>query len=407
MRILIYEQFFAYDVGGMQVFVRELADYLIAHGHEVSVVCEDRAENPAPSPDQCLASRKEIPLASGVHIPVYRITSNVPHWLDTYMWQVEIWLRIQAQLRPDITHLVLCFPNFSVLPIVATRARTKTAVTIQCGYVPDAEIYDSELTGLIGMFLGRGTLQIDSLYHSVLGNCDAITAVASELCGILTQVIDREITHIPNFVDCEKFCPSGQVFDRASMGLGDTDKVILYAGRMEERKGIHVLVDAFAEVNNRLADTKLVLVGQVEGQMDSARFGRLTSHESIRVVGPQPHEVMPSIYRLCDLFVLPSLGFPEAFNLSLLEAMACGRPVVASDILGLREQVEDEVDGLLVAPNDAVDLREHMMRVLGDQRLATVLGRQARAKAEHYDRDKVLKEYIELYRLLVETPATL
>jgi len=110
---------------------------------------------------------------------------------------------------------------------------------------------------------------------------------------------------------------------------------------------------------------------------------------------------LPRYYRTCHVFCAPSTGF-ESFGIILLEAMATGRPIVASNIAGYRSVLKDGEDGLLVQPKDERRLADALIRLLRDPALRGRMGRQGQAKAADYSWDKVAKQVLDYYRELLE-----
>jgi phosphatidylinositol alpha-mannosyltransferase len=110
-----------------------------------------------------------------------------------------------------------------------------------------------------------------------------------------------------------------------------------------------------------------------------------------------PHDALPRYHAAADVFVASAVG-QESFGMALVEAMAAGVPVVASDIPGFREVVRDGIEGLLVPPGDPSALAAALRRVLADTELATALGRAGRERAERYRWDRVCTEVEIAYR---------
>src|SRR5262249_50086168 len=125
---------------------------------------------------------------------------------------------------------------------------------------------------------------------------------------------------------------------------------LLWVGRLDPQKGFPVAVEAFGALAEDLADLWFVVVG--EGQ-ELAALSRLSrpARQRVKLVGRVPHERLPGYYKGADVFASPALG-QESFGLVLVEAMASGVPVVASDIAGYREVVRNGLDGMLVPPGD-------------------------------------------------------
>jgi phosphatidylinositol alpha-mannosyltransferase len=129
-----------------------------------------------------------------------------------------------------------------------------------------------------------------------------------------------------------------------------------------------------------------------------ARENRL---HDVRFIGYVPEDDLPRYYRTCHVFCAPSTGF-ESFGIILLEAMAAGKPIVASNIDGYRGVLSDGEEGLLVRPEDERRLAEALIRLLRDPSLQERMGRQGQAKAADYSWQKVAQQVLNCYRELSE-----
>ncbi len=189
---------------------------------------------------------------------------------------------------------------------------------------------------------------------------------------------EEKVVAIPNAVDTEKFKPARSK-SRARKGIGlDADgPLALYTGRFVEEKGLPHLLEAFKSVEG----AHLLLLG---GGFDEhlvkdwlARNGSMAGR--ISVIPYLPYEKMPAAYNACDVFVLPTLA--EGMSRSVMEAMSCGRPVVATDVGGNPELVENGKTGLLVEPKDSGSLSKALERLLQNSGLRTGMGKAARSFA--------------------------
>ena len=197
---------------------------------------------------------------------------------------------------------------------------------------------------------------IRPLLRYVLRQSAAIIAVCQALKdGMIDLGVPAEKIHvIGNGVDASVFHPVKMAAARQQLGLPLEKKIILSVGQLIERKGIHHLVDALAKLASWRDDVQLTLVGS---HHDAAYVKRIKEQvaclglgEAVCFAGPQPHSALPMWYSACDLFCLASNreGWPNV----LLEAMACGKPVVASAVWGIPEVVCSPDYGILV---DRVD----------------------------------------------------
>jgi phosphatidylinositol alpha-mannosyltransferase len=195
---------------------------------------------------------------------------------------------------------------------------------------------------------------------------------------------------VPNGVDVVRFAePAG-----APEGL-PPGRRILWVGRLDPQKGFGVMVDAFAQLARDLEEVSLLVAG--EGR-DRVALRSLPRQARNRVVplGAVAHDELPRYHAAATVFCSPAVG-QESFGVTLVEAMAAGVPVVATDIPGYREVVRDGVDGLLVRPNDPEALAGAIRRVLSEPELAPRLSAAGRARAPDFAWDAVVPRLEAVY----------
>jgi glycogen synthase len=202
-----------------------------------------------------------------------------------------------------------------------------------------------------------------------------------------------KIEIIPTAIDTNKFAPEKQNFLRDRWNI--TSPVILFVGRFTEIKGITDLLKSFPTVLKAVPDAKLVLVGG--GPLEKA----VQSYQerfpgNIFWLPFVPNEIMPGIYAGCDVLVLPS--FYEPFGNVTVEAMACGKPVIGSCIGGMLDTIIHEETGLYVQPGNSEQIANSIIRILKNDNLRVVFGKNARKKAlEEFSYDVVIKRIEKLY----------
>ncbi|MEO0131896.1 MAG: glycosyltransferase family 4 protein [candidate division WOR-3 bacterium] len=201
---------------------------------------------------------------------------------------------------------------------------------------------------------------------------------------------------IPNGVDTNTFNPNVQPLPIYQ----DNRPKILFLGRIEPRKGLKYLLLAFRNVVKKFPNALLIIVGK--GLLGYSYQQYITSEikNNIHFVGLIPNHIKPQYYASCDVFCAPSVG-RESFGIILLEAMATGKPVVASNISGYRTIIEDGVDGYLAQPKDPEDIATKIIKILEDAALRKELGTRARAKALRYSWEKVSAQVEEYYYELI------
>lgn len=183
---------------------------------------------------------------------------------------------------------------------------------------------------------------------------------------------------------------------RAKLGLPSDDRIVLFLGGFAPHKGPDVLLKAMPKIVNEAPDAKLVFVGN--GRMRAELEGlskKLDVEEHIKFAGFVDNISKALYYKSSDVFVLPS--FSECSPLVNLEAMACGIPIVASNIGGVPDSVSDGENGLLVPPGDPEALADAIIYLLENEDVGKRMGKNGRTKVEYYSWEKVAEETEKVY----------
>jgi len=209
-----------------------------------------------------------------------------------------------------------------------------------------------------------------------------------------------KVVYIHNAVNVRRFTPDGEVSQRL-MSLKDGRKCVLYVGRVNEKKGVRDLIRAFEIVLSKQRDCILAVAGSgdkeyVEGLVKEVGKAGLDHH--VYFLGPVPNREMPALMRAADIIAYATRegeGIPRA----LLEGMACGKPVVATEVAGIPEAVIDGVTGFLVKPRDIAALADRLSTLLMDDSLRREMGLRARKHVEtEFNYDTVIPKIASLLR---------
>ena len=200
---------------------------------------------------------------------------------------------------------------------------------------------------------------------------------------------DYEI--IPNGIDVDHFADNADPWPKYCDGKTN----ILFVGRLEKRKGLRYLLEAYSKLKWDYPDTRLLVVGP--GLPDEGSFEVIgaRSLQDVELIGGVSYEELPRYYASADIFCSPATG-AESFGIVLLEAMAAGKPVVASDIEGYRGIVEHGEQGLLVPRKDGDELAKALVRLIEDRDLARRMGSRGREMVEQYRWEAVASQ-VEAY----------
>jgi phosphatidylinositol alpha-mannosyltransferase len=206
---------------------------------------------------------------------------------------------------------------------------------------------------------------------------------------------------IPNGVDLEHFSPDVAPIKEFKDGKLN----ILFVGRLEKRKGLGYLLDAFARLKQELPNSRLIAVGP--GTRLRRQYEKQVARKGLKDVvftGYASYEELPCYYQTADIFCAPATG-ADSFGTVLLEAMAMGKPVIASNIEGYAGVVSDGIDGQLVHPKDSHGLAQALLSLAKDEPRRREMGAQGRAKALNYGWDSIADTILNYYhRVLSEPP---
>ena len=351
----------AYDLdapGGVQVHVTDLAEQLRARGHEVEILGPGKGG---------LGRRIRVPYR-GTVAPIAPSPTGVR-------------LARQAfdRFAPDVVHVHEPFtPSASMW---ATLAATAPVVATFHAWLDRSRIYEVA----------------EPLLRHVRRRLAASIAVSAAAAAFVRRAIpDLDPVIVPNGVSVMRFAG-------ATPRAWPPGPRIAWAHRLDRQKGFPVLVEAFRTLADDRSDLLLTVVGDgadrraVEDLPASAR-------SRVAMLGRLDHAEVPSFLAGADVAVAAATG-QESFGYSVVEAMAAGVPVVASDIEGYRQVATDGLDAVLVPPGDAAALAVALGRVLDDDGLALRLAAAGRATAAAFDWEVVVERIEDVYRSVLAGPS--
>lgn len=353
--------------GGVTEHILHLAREFQRRGHGVKIIA------PSSRPDRAL----------WMDVDVYRVGYPVPIPVSGSVARISpFWhhgRRVQKILRQehfDVIHLheplmpALC-------PMVLLHSRAVNVGTFHA--------YRERFSGYrYGRFLLR----------RFFDRIDGLVAVSRAARDYVHQYFPGQYTVIPNGIDLARFAaPDLEPLPQYQDGYYN----ILFVGRIEKRKGLEYLLRAFPLVQEVCPNSRLIVVG--EGRLRATLQHTVVERGLSNVVftGFVPAEDLPRYHRAAQVFCVPATGF-ESFGIALLEAMAAGLPVVASDIVGFRQVISHGEDGLLVSPRDPVALAHALILLLCNQDLCRSMSLRGREKAALYDWSVIADRVLAFYR---------
>ena len=361
MRIAVVCPYAWEAAGGVQVHVRNLAQRLSLRDHEVLVL----------APTATGAAERSV-RSVGRAVRISYAGTVAPIAPFSY-WRVRDELR---RFRPDVVHAhEPLTPSASMFATLASPVPVVATV--------HAFLDRSRVIELAAPLLRR-------VWRKVAVGVAVSEAAASFLRRALPEA---ELDIVPNGVDVGTFTDA----DPIELPEG---RRIAWVNRLDPQKGFPIAAAAFAKVTAELGDARLIVAG--DGR-ERETLGLLTDavRERVHLLGTIPNDRVPSLHAACEVFVASAWG-QESFGIALVEAMAAGLPVVASDIPGYREVVDHGVEGLLVPPRDPEALAAGLVRVLTDPDGARRLGEAGRERARSYDWSIVVDRLEALYTRAIE-----
>lgn len=200
----------------------------------------------------------------------------------------------------------------------------------------------------------------------------------------------------PNGVDTEKFKPMDGLVVRQQFGLGN-EPCVLFVGSLIPRKGLPFLVEAAKKIVKENAETKFLIVGdgplrnQLAASLEAANLSG-----NFKFLGNLKEDALPAVYNCADVFVLPSIQ--EGQGIVLLEAQASGKPVVAFDVGGVNEAVQNKETGLLVNRGSSGELADALLKLLSDNTLREKMGTNGRRfVTENFTWDTCAQKMLKVY----------
>jgi Glycosyltransferase len=349
--------------GGVNEHVRHSYEAMRRMGHDVWIITSKYGH-------ERTDEGRVIRLGTGFAFPANGSVGRV-----TLGWRFKEQAReLLAEHRFDILHFHEPFVPF-LSPTVLEASRTVNVATFHAfgGFSPS-------------YWVGRrfaGTLA--AKLHGRI-------AVSGAARHFISRYFPGDYRIIPNGVDLGRFT-SAEPYEE----LRDGTLNILFVGRLEARKGLIHLLKAYHRLRKRHVDARLLVVGAGAKLREYRRFVGLRGIRDVEFLGRVTDEQKARYFASADIFCAPATG-QESFGVVLLEAMAAGVPIVASDIHGYKQVVQRGVQGLLAEPRNPRALAAALYTLATDADLRHRLGDAGRQRAPEYSWDRVTEQIVDFYR---------
>ncbi|CAN5847976.1 glycosyltransferase family 4 protein [soil metagenome] len=365
MKIALVSPYSIQQPGGVAEHVAHLRDEFKRLGHEVVVMAPRGAKGGMEVSDGAYAIGRTITIpGNGSKM---RLTFDVTLYADVK--------QIMKQERFDVVHLHE--PLMPVLPYMVLLNSKAVNVATFHAYSGSQPWYSA----------------LKPYMSFVLTRIDGRIAVSPPAREFVMKYFEGHYDVIPNGVDVDRYGDHVAPFEWASDGTPR----ILFVGRFEEsRKGFRYLLRALPLVRQQFPTAKLVVLGSGRPEKFEAQMAR-DGVGNVEFMGFVSQEDKARYYASVEVCCVPSTG-NESFGYVIVEPMAAGRPVVATDIPGYASVVTPNHDGILVEPSDPQALALALVRVLADRELRTRLGANGRVTAQKYDWPQVADRVLEAYK---------
>ncbi len=363
---------FAYP-GGVTNHISSLEHYLTKMGHKVKVI--------APA-------SKAVSIFGDRFIPVGK-PRPVPS--SGSIARVTISLRLAPRIKAildeekfDIIHL-----HEPLCPMLCTTVLRLSQT---------ANVGTFHAYGAIGYSLVKplNTILLKRWFRKLHGKI----AVSKPAMELVNKHFPGDYTIIPNGVDLDCFSSGVSPIDE----FGDGKINILFVGRLEKRKGLDYLLEAHKHIKQEIPNSRLIVVGP--GTRLRNKYEKRVARNGLKdvvFVGCVSHDELPRYYNTADIVCAPATG-KESFGIVLLEAMALGKPVVASNIDGYASIMTHGAEGLLVPPKDEKALAQALLSLMESKSLRQQMGVRGRLTVADYDWKRVVQKVLDYYVKVLNEP---
>jgi phosphatidylinositol alpha-mannosyltransferase len=358
LRIAQVTEYYYPHLGGICEHVHFLAREARLRGHHVDIITSN------------LAGAEETP-------DVIRVGRSVPVYGNGSLARITVGRGLRRQVRT-----VLRQGEYDIVHVHSPLAPLLPLLAVDEADAPVVGTFHTYFEGSVAYRFGR------RYFQQRMSRLAAAVAVSPTVVEAHGRYFDTDWTHIPNGVDTQIFSPDAP----RPLSIRPDVPSVLFLGRFDPRNGLASLIHAFKRVRSERRPAQLVVVG--DGPLRSYYRRLAAGDPDITFVGAVLRE-RPEFYANCSLYACPTTK--ASFGITLLESMACGTPIVCSDLNGFRNVVEHEREALLVPCGDTNTLADTLAALLEDDATRARLGATGRQRAMAYDWSRVSDMILGLY----------
>jgi glycosyltransferase involved in cell wall biosynthesis len=387
-RILIASQVYS-DGNGQGGFALRLAENLAKQGHQVKVLApSDRITSYS-----VMVNGVQVENVAAVHLSLIHPAIHVTLWPSVCV------KKIFKEFTPDIVHIQ---DHYFLCHAVVRETRKQYIPLIGTNhFLPENLLPFLIQSPLLRDLTGRILWKI---MLSTFNQVDAATTPSNAAAEILrNQNIRFPVQAISNGVDTERFAFDPKVDRRGirrKYGLALDKTIFIYVGRLDGEKRVDILVEAVSKLEQ--TNFQLVIAGDgLQAQALRRQARALSVQERIIFLGYVPADDLPALYMSSDIFVMPSTA--ELQSIATLEALTCGKPVLAANARALPELVEQGVNGYLFESDNAADAARWMNEFLVHPEQWAAMGQAGIKRSQSHSLDNTVHAYEKYYQTVIET----
>jgi len=374
--------------GGMERHIEDLVNGLIKRSHEITIITTKHPNG----------IKKEI----RENLRIYYVgNKSLKYTKKFYYESAKLFERLHKEEKFDIIHS----QSFAGAGIIKYKAsKLPIIITLHGTFLNEIKsaLNSNSLKGYVLASYLFLKMLADKSDRLLLSNANKIITVSYQLCNDVKKqynIPEEKLIVIPNGININKFRPTNVDDLREKLNL--SGKVILTVGRIEKQKGYHLLLKILPDILKN-HDVKLVIVGTGSYLPNLKKMAvKLDISDKVIFTGKVSDNDLLKYYNLADIFAFPTLRM-EGLPLVILEAMACEIPVVASRIGGIPTVIENGRDGFLIEPSNLKELKDKILMLLEDERLAKRIGKNARSKVvKKFSVDKMSDDTIKVYEEVI------
>ena len=349
--------------GGVNAHISQLADQFRVWNHQVTII--------APASDKESAKEECVVMGEPIALPVSGSMARI-----TFTWQPKAIKKLLEKENFDVVHL-----HEPLMPLLTYQV-LRYSRAINVGTFHAAKEGGNRFYGYTKPLTKRWFRKLDGKI--------AVSPTASQLVG---RYFAGYFNIIPNGIAYDHFSANHQPFPE----LMDGKLNVLFVGRPEKRKGLQYLLRSYLQLREQNQDIRLIVVGAGSFK----RYEQLMKRRGADVIfrSNVPYSELPRYHSSADIFCSPATG-NESQGIAILEAMAAGVPVIASNIDGFAGVITDEFDGLLVKPKSEQAITDAVLRLQNNPPLRKELGRRGQQQAQSYSWGSVGRKVIAYYERL-------